>query len=208
MTTYTRPLGGGTPTTGQVVKAVHVNDPIDQIYDTILAGGITADQIAVGAVDTSELATAAVTAVKMDGTLPDASEMATSAAPTTDKQLANKLYVDNSAHVGDVPTLLDSEGNAMLKAHAYRTQSAGFVTAFALGTGNAIRGFVGITNNPAGVGQEIVRNQVSLDDPCISFFVGFESGTGIFFEITITAATPTITWTPLIAGGAAPIDQD
>ena len=95
MTTYTRPLSGGTPTTGQVVKAVHVNDPIDQIYDTILAGGITADQIATGAVDTSELATAAVTAAKMDGTLPDASAMATSTAPTLDKELANKKYVDD-----------------------------------------------------------------------------------------------------------------
>ncbi len=99
MTTYTRPLVNGTPTTGQVVKAGHVNEPIDQIYDTILAGGITADQIAVGAVDTSELATAAVTAVKMDGTLPDASEMATSAAPTIDKQLANKKYVDDQDDV-------------------------------------------------------------------------------------------------------------
>ncbi len=96
MTTYTRPLTEGTPTTGQVVKAGHVNEPIDQIYDTILAGGITADQIAVGAVDTSELATAAVTAAKMDGTLPDASAMATSAAPTTDAQLANKKYVDDN----------------------------------------------------------------------------------------------------------------
>ncbi len=96
MTTYTRPVTGGTPTTGQVVKAVHVNEPIDQIYDTILAGGITSDQIAVGAVDTSELATEAVTAAKMDGTLPDDSEMATSAAPTTDKQLANKKYVDDN----------------------------------------------------------------------------------------------------------------
>lgn len=95
MTTYTRPLVNGTPTTGQVVKAGHVNEPIDQIYDTILAGGITADQIAAGAVDTSELATAAVTAAKMDGTLPDASAMATSAAPTTDAQLANKKYVDD-----------------------------------------------------------------------------------------------------------------
>ncbi len=96
MTTYTRPLVNGTPTTGQVVKAAHVNEPIDQIYDTILAGGITSDQIAAGAVDTSELATAAVTAAKMDGTLPDASAMATSAAPTTDAQLANKKYVDDN----------------------------------------------------------------------------------------------------------------
>ncbi len=76
MTTYTRPVVNGTPTTGQVVKAAHVNEPIDQIYDTILAGGITADQIAAGAVDTAELATAAVTAAKMDGTLPDGSTLA------------------------------------------------------------------------------------------------------------------------------------
>ncbi len=102
MTTYTRPLVNGTPTTGQVVKAGHVNEPIDQIYDTILAGGITSDQIAAGAVDTSELATAAVTAAKMDGTLPDASAMATSAAPTTDAQLANKKYVDDQIHLGNI----------------------------------------------------------------------------------------------------------
>ncbi len=95
MTTYTRPLGGGTPTTGQVVKAVHVNDPIDQIYDTILAGGITKDQIAAGAVDTSELATAAVTAAKMDGTIPDGSTLATSAAPSVDAGVANKKYIDD-----------------------------------------------------------------------------------------------------------------
>ncbi len=96
MTTYTRPVTSGTPTTGQVVKAAHVNEPVDQIYDTILAGGITSDQIAAGAVDTSELATEAVTSAKMDGTLPDASAMATSAAPTLDKQLANKKYVDDT----------------------------------------------------------------------------------------------------------------
>lgn len=94
-TTYTRPVTGGTPTTGQVVKAVHVNEPVDQIYDTILAGGITDSQLASSSVTTAKLATAAVTAAKMDGTLPDESAMATSAAPTTDKQLANKKYVDD-----------------------------------------------------------------------------------------------------------------
>ncbi len=95
MTTYSRPLTGGTPTTGETVLAVHVNEPIDQIYDTILAGGITGDQIATGAVDTSELATEAVTRAKMDGTIPDASAMATSTAPTLDAQLANKKFVDD-----------------------------------------------------------------------------------------------------------------
>ncbi len=116
MTTYTRPVTGGTPTTGQVVKAVHVNEPVDQIYDTILAGGITSDQIAAGAVDTSELATEAVTAVKMDGTLPDASEMATSAAPTTDKQLANKLYVDDTAADLSVKAFCEANVTGTLQA--------------------------------------------------------------------------------------------
>ncbi len=111
MTTYTRPVTGGTPTTGQVVKAVHVNEPVDQIYDTILAGGITSDQIAAGAVDTSELATEAVTAAKMDGTLPDASAMATSAAPTIDKQLANKKYVDDQITTNADPTYTGGESH-------------------------------------------------------------------------------------------------
>ena len=95
MTTYTRPLVNGTPTTGQVVKAAHVNEPIDQIYDTILAGGITGDQVAAGAIDTAELATAAVTRAKMDGTIPDGSTTATNTAPTDEKGLANKKYVDD-----------------------------------------------------------------------------------------------------------------
>lgn len=94
-TTYTRPVVNGTPTTGQVVKAAHINEPIDQIYDTILAGGVTDSQLASSSVTTPKLATAAVTAAKMDGTLPDASAMATSAAPAIDKELANKKYVDD-----------------------------------------------------------------------------------------------------------------
>lgn len=110
-TTYTRPLVNGTPTTGQTVLAGQVNEPIDQIYDTILAGGITDSQLAPSSVITSKLATAAVTAVKMDGTLPDASALATSAAPTIDKQVANKLYVDDGGErdINGSPTVVHTK---------------------------------------------------------------------------------------------------
>ncbi|KKN00015.1 hypothetical protein LCGC14_1142030 [marine sediment metagenome] len=111
MTTYTRPLVNGTPTTGQVVKAAHVNEPIDQIYDTILAGGITSDQIAAGAVDTTELATAAVTRAKMDGTIPDGSTTATNTAPTDEKGLANKKYVDDQVPTSGFFTAATDEFN-------------------------------------------------------------------------------------------------
>ena len=151
MTTYTRPLGGGTPTTGQVVKAVHVNDPVDQIYDTILAGGITSDQIAAGAVDTSELATAAVTAAKMDGTLPDTSEMATSAAPTTDKQLANKKYVDDQIAAATV-TDQASSGSDVAVANDQAWDTAVTISSFAAGSKDVlISGHVTVVG--AGVGS-------------------------------------------------------
>ncbi len=135
MTTYTRPVTGGTPTTGQVVKAVHVNEPVDQIYDTILAGGITSDQIAAGAVDTSELATAAVTAAKMDGTLPDASAMATSAAPTIDKQLANKKYVDDQDAAG-VAGQWHHDGSALNGGNAVSIPTPGTYVTVATGLSN------------------------------------------------------------------------
>ncbi len=116
--TYSRPLGAGTPTTGETVFAAQLNDPIDQIYDTILALGITDSQLASSSVTTPKLATAAVTAAKMDGTLPDASALATSAAPTLDKQVANKKYVDDTAndtvnaHVFGAWTSIGSTGTA------------------------------------------------------------------------------------------------
>lgn len=65
MTTYTRPVTSGNPTTGQTIKADHINEPIDFIFDTILAGGITADQLAASAVTAGKIGTDAVITIKI-----------------------------------------------------------------------------------------------------------------------------------------------
>ena len=144
-----------------------------------------------------------------DGKVKDGAVFSTSAAPTVDAGVANQKYVDDNIPVGDTPTIKDSTNANFAKTHAYRTQTAGFVTAWAAGTANELKGFVHTTNNPAGAGTQVAQSQTDgASDPFISFFVGFESTTGIFFEVTQIGATTTILWTPLISGGAAPIDQD
>ncbi len=129
-----------------------------------------------------------------------------STAPSADAALANKKYVDDKVPVGDSPTVNDSQSNPMLKSHAYLAQTAGFVTAFVNDSGNTINGYVGSTNDPpsAGILMGSSQHTASPGNPFISFFVG----SGKYFEITMATSTPTITWTPLVASGAAPIDQD
>ncbi len=152
-----------------------------------------------------------------NGGFLDEDDMA-SAATAADKvcsQQSIKAYVDTTTAarqpVGTVPTLNDSEANAMLKAHAYRTQGAGWVTAFtpAAAQGTDLKGYVDTDSNPASGGQLMGHvSSENNDRQFISFSVGFESSTGIFFEITHTNQNPTITWTPLEVGTGAPIDQD
>ncbi len=127
-------------------------------------------------------------------------------APSADAALANKKYVDDKVPVGDSPTVNDSQSNPMLKAHAYLTQTSGFVTAFKDDTGNTISGYVGATNDPVGAGLLIASSQhtASPGNPFVSFFVG----DGKYFEINTAATGPVITWTPLVGSGGAPIDQD
>lgn len=105
---------------------------------------------------------------------------------------------------GDVPTLNDSESNAMLKAHAYLAQTSGFVNAFNTGTGNN-KLFVHTTNDPAGAGTKVDEweGDAAADKGGMFTFVA----NGKYFEVT-SGGTPTILWTPLVTGGAAPIDQD
>lgn len=54
----------------------------------------------------------------------------------------------------------DSDGNVMLKSHAYKAQSAGFVSARCgtYGTGFDLKGYVGLTSDPEGAGQWIGYN--------------------------------------------------
>lgn len=106
--------------------------------------------------------------------------------------------------LGDVPTLNDSEANAILKNHAYFAQGPGFVNAYTIGeTTSELNGYVDLTNDPAGVGIKISHDlHTSTDDDCnVHFFVA----QGLYFEI-MSDGTPTIFWTPLMRSGPPPID--
>lgn len=141
-------------------------------------------------------------------TIADQSVTKTTAAPSADAQIANKKYVDDQVPDvgGDDPVTTDSESQTMVKAHAYLAQTTGFVTAWSnTASVSAIKGYVGTTNDPAGAGTQVGENGSGNS---IKSFVSFFVANGNFFELTHAAADVNITWTPLIVGGAAPIDQD
>jgi len=80
--------------------------------------------------------------------LPDGSELATSAAPTADADIANKKYVDDQ--IGAVDSLFgswtstDSESNAFAQNNVYKAESDGFVcmrSAAYDSSGGHIRGY-------------------------------------------------------------------
>lgn len=116
------------------------------------------------------------------------------------------LRVNPPIPTGDFPTPNDSESNPMLKSHAYLAQTAGFVNAFfTLADVNMATAHIGTTSDPFGEGIMISQHrclEAGMFD--LSFFVA----KGLYFEIRHPATAPTILWTPLIAGGGAPIDQD
>ena len=138
----------------------------------------------------------------------DGTETASNAAPAGDKSIANKKYVDDqiSSNVptGGTITANDSEANAMLKAHAYKAQTAGFAFARVTEQNVLISGFVHTTSDPAGAGTFLTgAGSSSTGESGMTLFVTKDQ----FFEIT-SSGTVTINWTSLISGGGAPIDQD
>jgi len=140
-------------------------------------------------------------------TLGDSSQMATSAAPTADADLANKKYADDITK-GDSPTANDSESNAMLVAHAYLAQTSGFVNAYQ-DSSQDLFGFVGDTDDPAGAGLQVTQVSGSAATGPIRDTIMMFVPNGKYFEVTRSGAdTPQIIWTPLVTGGGAPIDQD
>ena len=108
MTTYARPVVNGTPTTGQTIKAAHINEPVDFLFDTVLAGGITTDQLGALSVTEGKIATAAVTQTKIEGTLPDGSTLAAATeSGDPDRTIADKGFVDTQI------TTLDTDGSTI-----------------------------------------------------------------------------------------------
>lgn len=140
----------------------------------------------------------------------DEDDMASNSATAVSSQQALKAYVDAqiaaNKTIGGDPTTDDSESQPMAKAHAYLTQTAGFVTAWTASQNTAaLNGYVGTTDDPAGAGTQVAMNSSANNArPFVSFFVG----SGKYFELTHSTVAVTITWTPSISGGGAPIDQD
>ena len=65
MTIYSKPATYGTIADGKLLQPDHLTDLYEHIYDTILDGGITSDQISDDAVTTAKIGTGQVTAAKI-----------------------------------------------------------------------------------------------------------------------------------------------
>ncbi len=116
------------------------------------------------------------------------------------------LQANPAVLTGDDPVSVDSGSDPMLKAHAYKAQTLGMVTAWTnTNSVSAIKGYVGTTNDPAGAGVQVGENGSGSS---IKSFVSFLVAKDKYFELTHSAAVVNITWTPIVAGGGNPIDQD
>lgn len=104
-------------------------------------------------------------------------------------------------------TNLDSDGNAMLKAHAYKAATDGWISARITNQNNKyLRGYVGSTDDPAGAGN-LIQEEASAEGSLrksLSLLVAKDE----YFEITYTGSnTPTIWWKSF-GSLSKPIDQD
>lgn len=103
-------------------------------------------------------------------------------------------------------TNLDSDGNPMLKDHAYKAQGPGFVcaTCQSEGPGTYVKGFVGLTSNPAAEGDMLGYNA----------FAGTTLGESIcipvakdeYFECYTDSANPILIWWKSVGTLKKPID--
>lgn len=147
-------------------------------------------------------------------TVAKGSLLASSDAPTTDAMIANKKYIDDliAAYVTlSAYTNEDSNGDAMLRSHAYKAQTDGQVTAYNVsGTAQSIKGFVNTTGNPADDSEDaslITGNTAGTATGSgvngITFLVSKDE----YFEIVSAHATHTIRWKSFGAL-SKPVDQD
>jgi len=98
-----------------------------------------------------------------------------------------------------VYTNQDDDNNAMLKAHAYRANQDGYVTARMTGVQatDKICGYIGDTNDPVGAGDFIVGNHTysAVSDPVS---ISFPVAKNKYFEITDESTQLTIIfWHPI-----------
>ncbi len=156
---------------------------------------------------TNKTLTSAVLNTAVSGTaVLDEDNMVSDSNTQIATQQSIKAYVDTqiAATAGfSSYTTDDSESNAMLKSHAYKAATDGFVVANAGLNSQELNGYVDDTNDPVGAGIRV----------CYSGFTESAAGTITFpvkqdeyFEIS-TASTPTIYWMS-IGTLSEPIDQD
>jgi hypothetical protein len=141
-----------------------------------------------------------------NGGFLDEDDLASDSANMVASQQSIKAYIDSNDVDGDDPTTDDSTDDTLAKSHAYLTQTSGFVTAYCVGGAtDDLIGYVDTDTDPADGGTVIAHSAVNGggDKAFIMFFVA----NGKYFEITSDNST-TIIWTPLVSGGAAPVDQD
>jgi len=143
--------------------------------------------------------------------IPIQSETSTNAAPTCQKGIANKKYVDDqiTAHISlSAYTDQDSEAVTLLKSHAYKAVTDGMVEAYAnLLVSGYLKGYVGLTSNPAGAGDLVQSTGFSAGGAAGYTSISFLVAKDEYFEVTTSAAGATIYWKSF-GTLSRPIDQD
>ncbi len=127
--------------------------------------------------------------------VPDGTETATNAAPSSDKDLSNKKYVDDQVDTKNFSayTSEDDEGQTILKDHAYLANSDGFITATVnFGGGDILILYIDDDSDPPSAALVSFQQEADAATSWKSVFAAVKSGQ--YFEITSTTGTPAIKW--------------
>jgi hypothetical protein len=138
----------------------------------------------------------------------DEDDMSSNSATAVSSQQALKAYVDDQVLELGAYTRQDDDSNNMVKAHAYRANQDGFVTAVmdSSGVNQSILGYVHTTDDPAGVG--IAMGFQTAYATGIGLSIMFPVRSGQYFEITDNSGNePVIYWHP-VGTLSEPTDQD
>ena len=139
----------------QIIKAGKINLALTDIANDLINGTkiLLLNEVYLRAKD--QAGTGTVNLIKANSSnkpvLPDASQLATSGAPTLDADISNKKYVDDQlvTRAFGALQILDSDGALLADAVIYLAGSDGVVTwDDDVGSGNIIYGEVGTTNPP------------------------------------------------------------
>jgi len=99
----------------------------------------------------------------------------------------------------------DSENNAMLRAHAYKAQTDGFVSVTCVNDSNeTLSGYVGLTNDPAGAG-DLIQRFFGFDPNAVTS-LAFLVAKDEYFEVTYTGTQEPVIWWKSFGALQKPID--